>query len=174
MPLEIPTLETQCPQRPDVTGLGFHLNINRRLLEPINNSRNSFHLPIAKYELWVWIVISILSSSTLGARIKPSVSLLRESRDTKCSSSVRSLIRVKGMSNIYGCDVCAVEFCCSYMTSPGSRKPLTLSRFRPTLSPHHEPILEINLSDGFSNLLYSAVFFSILTPMSGFFCPPKQ
>ena len=73
------------------------------------------------------------------------------------------------MSNIYGCDVCAVESCCSYMTSPGSREALTLGRFRPTLSPHHEPILEINLSDGFSNLLYSAFFFPILTPMSGFF-----
>ena len=117
----------------------------------------------------MWIVISSASSSTFGAGIKPSVSLFRQTRDTKCSSSVRSLIRVKGMSNIYGCDVCAVESCCSYMTSPGSREALTLGRFRPTLSPHHEPILEINLSDGFSNLLYSAFFFPILTPMSEFF-----
>ena len=73
------------------------------------------------------------------------------------------------MSNIYGSDVCVVESCCSYMTSPGSREALTLVRFRPTLSLHHEPILEINLSDGFSNLLYTAFFFPILTPMSELF-----
>ncbi len=71
------------------------------------------------------------------------------------------------MSNIYRCaaradgvlllvhDVCEV----------GGGEALTLARFRPGLSPHHEPAVEINLSDGFSNLLCAS-----FPPLSWFYC----